>query len=117
MALTAAAFAVASIVHSGVDIPVGFTTISDSFPGAAPPEAVIAAVMTSGAAAVLNRRTTRWVIALGTTVFALLGTAYGLTVTLDGPGTVCEPVSTAICAPWAPELPQMIELRTVILPP
>jgi hypothetical protein len=57
MALAAAAFAVVSIVHFGVDIPVGFTTISDSFPGAASPEAVIAAAMALGAAAAIGPRT------------------------------------------------------------
>lgn len=87
MALAAAAFAIMSIIHFGVDIPVGFTTISDSFPGAAPPEAVISAVMAIGATAVLTRLTTTRAIALGTTLFALLGTSYGLTVTLDSTRT------------------------------
>ena len=87
MALVAVAFAIVSIVHFGVDIPVGFTTISDSFSGAAPPEAVIAAAMAIGARAVLDRRTTSRVIALGTALFALLGTAYGLTITLHSTRT------------------------------
>ena len=83
MALAAAAFAIVSIVHFGVDIPVGFTTVSDSFPGAAPPEAVIAAVVAIGAAAVLAPHTRSRAIALGTTSFALLGTVYGLNITLN----------------------------------
>jgi hypothetical protein len=87
MALAAAAFAVVSIVHFGVDIPVGFTTISDSFSGAAPPEAVIAAVMAIGATAVLTRRTKSRSIALGTTAFALLSTVYGLSITLNSTRT------------------------------
>ena len=87
MALTAVAFAATSIVHFGADIPVGFTTISDSFPGAAPPEAVIAAVVAIGAAAVLTRRTKSRSIALGTTSFALLGTVFGLNITLDSTRT------------------------------
>jgi hypothetical protein len=87
MALAAAAFAVASMVHFGVDIPVGFTTIDDSFPGAAPPEAVIAAVVAIGAAAVLTRRRRSRGIALGTTTFALLGTVLGLTITLTSTRT------------------------------
>lgn len=87
MALTAAAFAIASIVHFGVGIPVGFTTISDSFPGAAPPEAVIAAVVAIGATAVLTRRTGSRGIALGTTSFAVLGTVFGLTITLNSTRT------------------------------
>jgi hypothetical protein len=87
MALVAAAFAVVSIVHFGVDIPVGFTTISDSFPGAASPEAIIAAAVAIGAAAVLTRRAKSRGIALGTTSFAVLGTVYGLTITLNSTRT------------------------------
>lgn len=87
MALAAAAYAVASIVHFGVDIPVGFTTISDSFPSAAAPEAVIAAVVAIGAAAALTRRTNSKAIAVGTTSFALLGTVYGLSITLNSTRT------------------------------
>ena len=87
MALAAAAFAMVSIVHFGADIPVGFTTISDSFSGAAPPEAVIAAVVAIGATAVLTRRTKSRRIALGTTSFAILGTVYGLSITLNSTRT------------------------------
>lgn len=87
MAFAAAAFAGASIVHFGVDVPVGVTTISDSFPGAAAPEAVIAAVVAIGAAAVLTRRTKSRGIALGATSFALLGTAVGLSITLNSTRT------------------------------
>lgn len=49
MALTAAAFAIVSVIHFGVHVPVGFTTVSDPFPGAAPPEAVIAVVLAATA--------------------------------------------------------------------
>jgi hypothetical protein len=87
MTLAAAAFAIVSVIHFGVDVPVGFTTISDPFPGAAPPEAVIAAVVAIGAAAVLTRRTKSRGIALGTTSFALLGTVYGLSITLNSTRT------------------------------
>ncbi|GAA4585607.1 hypothetical protein GCM10023194_28800 [Planotetraspora phitsanulokensis] len=87
MALAAAAFAIMSVIHFGVDIPVGFATISDSFPGAAPPEAVISAVMAIGATAVFTRRTTTRGVALATTLFSLLGTAYGLTITLGSTRT------------------------------
>lgn len=83
MALAAAAFAVVSVVHFGVDIPLGFSTVSDSFPGAAPPEAVIAAVVAVGAMSVLTGRSNSRGVGLATTSFALLGTVYGLTVTLN----------------------------------
>lgn len=59
MAFAAAAFATVSIIHFEVDIPIGFTTVSDSFPGAAPPEARIAAVVAVGATAVLTHRAKR----------------------------------------------------------
>ena len=87
MALAAAAFAIVSIVHFGVEIPVGFATVSDSFPGAAPPEAIIAAVVAIGATAVLTRQTRSRGIALGTTCFALLGTVYGLNITANSTRT------------------------------
>jgi hypothetical protein len=87
MALAAAAFAIMSIVHFGVDLPVGFTTISDPFPGAAAPEAVIAAVVAIGATAALTRRPKSRGIALGTTSFAFLGTVYGLNITLNSTRT------------------------------
>jgi hypothetical protein len=87
MVFAAVTFAVVSTVHFGVDIPLGFTTVSDSFPGAAPPEAVIAAVVAIGAAAVLTRQAKSRAIALGTTGFAILGTAFGLTITLNSTRT------------------------------
>ncbi|HEX6498024.1 MAG TPA: hypothetical protein VF054_03225 [Micromonosporaceae bacterium] len=87
MALAAATFVIVSVVHFGVDIPIGFATISDPFSGAAVPEAVIGAVMAIGATAVLTRRTRSRGIALGTTSFALLGTGFGLTITLSSART------------------------------
>jgi hypothetical protein len=82
MGLVAAAFAVVSVVHFGIAIPLGFTTVSDSFPGAAPPEAVIAVAVAVGAISVLTGWPSSRRVGLATTSFALLGTAYGLTVTL-----------------------------------
>lgn len=87
MALAALAFGAVSTVHFGVDIQLGFMTISDSFPGAAPPETVIAAVLAFGAVAVLTRHERSRGIALGTASFALLGTCYGLTITLNSTRT------------------------------
>lgn len=83
----AAAFAVASVVHVGVDIALGSTTVSDSFPGAAPPEAVLAAVVAIGATAVLVGRAKSRGTALASTSFALLGTVYGLNITLNSTRT------------------------------
>jgi hypothetical protein len=84
MAFAAATFAMASVSHFGAAIPVGFATISDSFPGAAPPEAVIAVVVAIGAATVLTRGAAARTVALAATLFALLGTGVGLTYTLGG---------------------------------
>lgn len=77
MALAAVTFAVASTLHFGV----GIAGISDPFRNAAIPEAIIAVVVAAGAvcAALGLRR-----VALGTTAFAILGVAFGLTITLSG---------------------------------
>ena len=82
MSAAAVTLAAASVLHFGVSVSLGPATVSDPFRGAAIPEAVIAAVVAVGAVSVLTRRATAWWVALGTTLFAVLGTAYGLTVTV-----------------------------------
>jgi hydrogenase/urease accessory protein HupE len=81
MALATVAFAAASIIHFGAVIGLGPITVDDPFPGAAIPEAVIAVVLGIGVLSVLTRRPSRWGVALAATLFALLLTIYGLTVT------------------------------------
>jgi hypothetical protein len=82
LSVAAVTLAVASLLHFGVAIPLGATTISDPFAGAAVPEAVIAVVVAAGALTTLARLTiARW-LAPAATLFALAGTLYGLTVTL-----------------------------------
>jgi hypothetical protein len=82
LAVAAVTLAVASLVHFGVTLSVGATTISDPFAGAAIPEAVIAAVVALGAVALLARLpVSRW-LTPAATLFALAGTLYGFTVTL-----------------------------------
>jgi hypothetical protein len=72
----------ASLLHFGVAIPVGATTISDPFAGAAIPEAVLAVVVAAGAMTLLaGLPVARW-LTPATTLLALAGTLYGLTVTL-----------------------------------
>ncbi|HZV49554.1 MAG TPA: hypothetical protein VFD49_07280 [Candidatus Dormibacteraeota bacterium] len=73
--------AAASAVHLGVAVPLGVVTVEDPFRDAAVPEAIIAAVLTGGPVSVLGGRSTGRRVALGTTLFATLGVAYGLTVT------------------------------------
>jgi hypothetical protein len=87
LALAAAAFAGAAVIHFGVAIPLGFTTVRDPFAGAAVPEAVIAAVVAAGAAAARTRRPWARGAALGSTLFAVAGTCVGLRFTLPGPRT------------------------------
>jgi hypothetical protein len=82
MSAAAVTLAAASVLHFGVTIPLGPVTVSDPFKGAAIPEAVIATVVAVGGVSVLARRSASWWPGLGTTLFALLGTAYGLTVTV-----------------------------------
>ncbi len=81
MLVATAAFAIASITHFGAVITLGPITIEDPFPGAAIPEAVIAIVLGIGSLSILARWPARWGMALAATLFALLLTVYGLTVT------------------------------------
>jgi hypothetical protein len=74
--------AIASVLHFGVAVPLGAITITDPFRGAAIPEAVLAVVLGIGVVSVLTGWSAAWWVALATTLFALLGTLYGLTVTL-----------------------------------
>ncbi len=82
MALAAASFAVASVVHFGVTITLGPVEIHDPFAGAAIPEGVIAVVLAIGLAASTIRWPMGWSLGVGTTLFALILTAYGLSVTI-----------------------------------
>lgn len=82
MVAATVAFVVASLVHFGVVLALGPVTIADPFGGAAIPEAVIAAVLGIGAATVIARWALAWPLAFGGTLFALLLTLYGLTITL-----------------------------------
>ena len=87
MAVATVGFAAASIIHFGAVIALGPITVDDPFPGAAIPEAVIAVVLGIGALSVLARRPSRWGVALAATLFALLLTIYGLTVTVSSART------------------------------
>jgi hypothetical protein len=82
MAAATVAFVVASLVHFGLVIAVGPVTIDDPFTGAAIPEAIIALVLAIGCVSVMTRRPAAWWVAVATTLFALLVTLYGLTVTV-----------------------------------
>jgi hypothetical protein len=82
LAVAAVTLAIASLLHFGVSIPLGGTTVSDPFAGAAVPEAVIAGVVAAGAAATLARLPIASWLTPAATLFALAGTLYGLTVTL-----------------------------------
>ena len=82
LAVTCVAFALASLVHFGVTIALGPVTLADPFPGAAIPEAVIAVALGIGAISLIAGWSgSRW-LALGTSLFALVLTTFGLTVTI-----------------------------------
>jgi hypothetical protein len=81
------AFAAASIIHFGLVLALGSLTVDDPFPGAAPPEALIALVLGIGALSVLARWPARWAVAFAASLFALLLTLYGLTVTVSSART------------------------------
>lgn len=82
MALAAVTLAIASVVHFGLVIPLGATTIHDPFAGAAIPEAVIAAVVAIGVVGAALRRDAAWWLPLAATLFALLGVIVGMTFTV-----------------------------------
>lgn len=82
MLVATVAYALAAIIHSGIEIALGPITIDDPFPGAAIPEAVIAVVLGIGALSILVRWRGRWWMALVASLFAFLLTVYGLTVTV-----------------------------------
>jgi hypothetical protein len=82
MALATVSFALASLVHLGLTLRLGFLTLDDPFAGAAIPEAVIAVVLGISTAMIVLGQAKRWSTAFGATVFAILLTAYGLSVTL-----------------------------------
>ena len=86
MLVAAGTLAVASAIHFGVPVPLGFATLHDPFAGAAVPEAVLAAIMAAGAAVLLSGWEASQAIALGSAFFTLLGTLYGLSFTLRGRG-------------------------------
>lgn len=75
-------FGVASLVHTGVSVPVGFATVRDPFPGAKVPEAVIGVVVLGGALVVLVRAAYARGVAIAAVVFAVIGTGAGLYFTL-----------------------------------
>lgn len=89
MLVEAVTLAVASIIHFGVAISLGFVRINDPFEGARIPEAVIAVVVVAGAISLLTRRRGAWWLALSTTLFAIVGIVVGVRFVLVG--TISRP--------------------------
>lgn len=78
LGIEALGFAVASVIHFG--LPLG--ALTDPFPGARIPEAVIAVLLGASAVYVIARGpASRWV-ALTAVLISLLGVGFGLTVTV-----------------------------------
>jgi hypothetical protein len=84
MVCETAALTLVSLVHFGVELRLGGMTVHDPFGGAAVPEAIIAAALACGALSVVTRRPAAWRVALGTTVFAVIGFIVGLRFTVLG---------------------------------
>ena len=87
MAIAAGTFALASLVHFGIVMRLGPLDLDDPFAGAAVPEGVIAIVLGGGTINVIARPTRSWTAALATDLFALVGTLFGLSVTLGSSRT------------------------------
>jgi len=79
----------ASAVHASLLGPI------DPFPGAAPPEALLGIVLATAAVAAFLSWARAWAFAMAATLLALLGTVYGLAVTVPRgePGDVVYHVS------------------------
>jgi hypothetical protein len=82
MILAAATLLGASLIHSGLAVPLGGALLRDPFAGAAIPEAVLAAVLSIGVIGWLAGWRRRRAVALGSVLFSLLVTFYGLSITL-----------------------------------
>jgi hypothetical protein len=82
MGVAAVSFTMASAIHFGFTVPLGSISIRDPFPGAAIPEGIIAVALALGVGGIVTRRSLRWHLALGTSLFAAALTLYGLTVTI-----------------------------------
>ena len=87
MALAAATLLIASAIHFGLRVPLGAVVIADPFPGAAVPELVLGILLGAG----VLLRFAGWrhsrVAAIAVAAITLLGTVYGMTVTLRGART------------------------------
>jgi hypothetical protein len=84
MLLAAVTLLAASAIHFGLSLPLGPVTLHDPFAGAAIPEAVLGVVLAVGGVLVRTGWSGRWAAALGTALFALLVTLYGLSITASG---------------------------------
>jgi len=80
MALAAITLAIASAIHFGA----GVAGIHDPFPGAAIPEAVLSVVMAIGTLGALAPPRAPWWLPLAATLVTLLGTLFGISVTIRG---------------------------------
>jgi len=82
MAGETATLVVASLLHSGLTV----AGVHDPFSGAAIPEAVIAAVLATGAASLVVRPSTAWGLPLGAVILAIVGFLVGVRFTVFGDG-------------------------------
>jgi hypothetical protein len=92
--VNAVAFLVASGVHFGIRIPLGFTVLSDvTILPAGIVEGAIGIVFVLAGAAVLARQDWAWNATTAAHLFGILGVLVGLSVTLENPDDT-SPVNT-----------------------
>jgi heme A synthase len=100
LGMAAVTLGLASYLHRDGDIRLGFTVIrGENFLGASTPEAVIAAVLAVAAAVVFIAPRRARPAALGATAFAILGTAFGMTVTIPR-GRTADIVYHSVLLAW-----------------
>jgi hypothetical protein len=84
MAVNAVAFLAASVIHFGVRIPLGFTTLADAtILPAGIAEGAIGVAFVGAAVAVIGRQDWAWNGMLGAHLFGVLGVLVGLGVSLS----------------------------------
>jgi len=89
IAVEAISFAVAGVSHTGVQLPLGFATLSERvIVPAAIVESLCAAVLAGSAIAVIRRRPFAWGAALGAQLFALAAVIVGISVLAAGAAPV-----------------------------
>jgi drug/metabolite transporter (DMT)-like permease len=81
--LAGVSFWIASAIHFGLTISLGFITVADPFVGAAAPEAILGLVVAAAGLYLLLRSDANFLVAACAAAFAIFITLYGLSITLS----------------------------------